>query len=93
MLRYRVLVFPTELFPRSKDGLGLVVLLFVLRPVCVVLVTRMLGAQFWVTTVWPQPYFGSVHIGAPERVYVVGSLASGQTGEFDDRCRFRIIVV
>ena len=57
MLCDRVSVFLTEQFPRPKDSLGLAVLLFVLRPVCVVLVARMLGAQFRVTTVWPQPYF------------------------------------
>ena len=49
----------------------------------------MFGATFSVTAIWPQPYFGSVHKETPERVYVEGSLASGQTGEFDDRSRFQ----
>ena len=85
----RVLVVPTEQFPRPKDGLGLEAFGLVSRPICVVSETRMLGAQFPVTAIWPQPYFGSVHKETPERVYVEGSLASGQTGESGDRSRFQ----
>ena len=83
----RVSVLRTEQCPRAKDGLGLEVFGLVSRPVCVVSETRMLGAQFSVATIWLQPYFGSVRDKTPERVYVEGSLASGQTGEFDDCSR------
>ena len=36
---------------------------------------------------------GSIHKETPERAYVVGSLASGRAGGFNDCSRFRMIAV
>ena len=89
----RDLVYPTEQFPRSKDGPGLE---FVsgdftsgLRGLgdtntrCAVL-----GHHSLVPAL---P--GSIRGETPERAYVAGSLVSGRTGEFDDYSRFRTIKV
>ena len=93
MLCGRDLVLPTEQFPRSKDGPGLEVF-----PVSFTSGLRGLRDTNARCTIFGRhglapALLGSIHKETPERAYVVGSLASGRAGEFDDCSRFRMIAV
>ena len=90
-MRGHDLVILTERFPHSKDAVGLVFL------VCFtfLLFRGLRDAKDWCTTlghhVLVPALIGSTHRETPERACVVGSLASGQTGEFNDDMHFRSI--
>ena len=50
----------------------------------------MFGARFYVTMIWFQPY-SAVSTEKTQRARVVGSLASGRTGQFNECSHFRPI--